>query len=69
MPARPQKWSCAPKVFNYDNYVAVDTWTKIAINNTDYNDQSAFDAGNNRFVAPVHRFTVSKKRQGFAASG
>ncbi len=38
---------------NYDNYVAVDTWTKIAVNNTDYNDQSAFDAGNNRFVAPV----------------
>lgn len=38
---------------NYDNYVAVDTWTKIAINNTDYNDQSAFDATNNRFVAPV----------------
>lgn len=38
---------------NYDNYVAVDTWTKIGINNTDYNDQSAFDAGNNRFVAPV----------------
>ena len=33
--------------------VAVDTWTKIGINNTDYNDQSAFDAGNNRFVAPV----------------
>ena len=32
---------------NYDNYVAVDTWTKIAINNTDYNDQSAFDASNN----------------------
>lgn len=38
---------------NYDNYVAVDTWTKIGINNTDYNDQGAFDAGNNRFVAPV----------------
>lgn len=38
---------------NYDNYVAVDTWTKIGINNTDYNDQNAFDAGNNRFVAPV----------------
>ena len=38
---------------NYDNYVAVDTWTKIAINNTDTNDQGAFDAGNNRFVAPV----------------
>lgn len=30
---------------NYDNYVAVDTWTKIGINNTEYNDQGAFDAG------------------------
>jgi len=29
------------------------TWTKIAINNTDYNDQGAFDAANNRFVAPA----------------
>jgi hypothetical protein len=38
---------------NYDNYVAVDTWTKIGINNTDYNDQGAFDADNNCFVAPV----------------
>jgi len=38
---------------NFDNYVAVDTWTKIGINNTEYNDQNAFDAGNNRFVAPV----------------
>jgi len=38
---------------NYDNYVAVDTWTKIGINNTDYNDQGAFDAANNHFVAPV----------------
>ncbi|KQY13171.1 DUF2793 domain-containing protein [Rhizobium sp. Root482] len=38
---------------NYDNYVAVDTWTKIGINNTDYNDQGAFDAANNRFVAAV----------------
>ncbi|MGX0904762.1 hypothetical protein ACSSV8_003356 [Roseovarius sp. MBR-79] len=38
---------------NFDNYVGVDTWTKIAINNTDYNDQGAFDAANNRFVAPA----------------
>ncbi|SDL04035.1 hypothetical protein [Aliiruegeria lutimaris] len=38
---------------NYDNYVGVDSWTKIAINTTDYNDQSAFDAANNYFVAPV----------------
>jgi hypothetical protein len=38
---------------NYDNYVGVGTWTTIAINNTDVNDQGAFDAANNRFVAPV----------------
>lgn len=38
---------------NYDNYVGVGSWTKIGINNTDYNDQGAFDAGNNRFVAPA----------------
>ena len=38
---------------NYDNYVGVGSWTKIAINNTDYNDQGAFDAANNRFVAPA----------------
>ena len=38
---------------NYDNYVGVDTWTKISINNIEYNDQGAFDAGNNRFVAPA----------------
>ncbi|MCC5963610.1 MAG: DUF2793 domain-containing protein [Rhodobacteraceae bacterium] len=38
---------------NYDNYVDVDTWTKIGINVTDANDQAAFDAANNRFVAPV----------------
>ena len=38
---------------NYDNYVGVGTWTKIGLNNTDYNDQGAFDAGNNLFIAPV----------------
>ncbi|HDR29703.1 DUF2793 domain-containing protein [Rhodovulum sp.] len=38
---------------NYDNYVSVDTWTKIGINNTEYNDQGAFDAASNRFTAPV----------------
>ena len=38
---------------NSDNYVGVDAWTKIAINETEYNDQGAFDAANNRFVAPV----------------
>ena len=38
---------------NYDNYVGVGTWTKIFLNNSDYNDQGAFDAANNRFVAPA----------------
>lgn len=38
---------------NFDNYVAVGTWTKIAINNADYNDQGAFDAANNYFTAPA----------------
>ena len=38
---------------NFDNYVGVDTWTKIAINTAEVNDQGAFDAASNRFVAPV----------------
>ena len=38
---------------NYDNYVGVGTWTKIGLNNTDTNDQGAFDAANNHFVAPA----------------
>jgi hypothetical protein len=37
----------------YDNYVPLTTWTKIAINNTEYNDQGVFDTASNRFVAPV----------------
>ena len=37
---------------NFDNYIAANTWTKVQFNNTDSNDQSAFDAGNNRFAAP-----------------
>ena len=38
---------------NYDNYVGVGAWTKIGLNNTDYNDQGAFDAGTGLFTAPV----------------
>jgi hypothetical protein len=38
---------------DYDNYVGVGTWTKIGLNNTDYNDQGAFDAGTSLFTAPV----------------
>jgi hypothetical protein len=37
---------------NFDDYVPLTTWTKIAINNTEYNDQGAFDVANSRFVAP-----------------
>jgi hypothetical protein len=38
---------------NYDNHVGAGTWTKIGINNTDYNDQGAFKAAKNWFVAPA----------------
>jgi len=38
---------------NYDNYVGVGAWTKIGLNNTEYNDQGAFDTGTNLFTAPV----------------
>ena len=38
---------------NFDNFGAADTWTKIAINTLDYNDQAVFDAGTNLFTAPV----------------
>ena len=37
---------------NYDNYVPLTTWTKIAINATEANDQNVFDAGANVFTAP-----------------
>ncbi|MFK7880363.1 DUF2793 domain-containing protein [Roseobacter sp.] len=38
---------------NFDNYAAADTWTKVAINETDFNDQNTFDPVVNQFVAPV----------------
>ncbi|MDW3224740.1 MAG: DUF2793 domain-containing protein [Paracoccaceae bacterium] len=38
---------------NFDNYAAADAWIKIAINQIEFNDQSAFDATANQFVAPV----------------
>lgn len=40
-------------VTNFDNYVAADTWVKIAINDLAYNDQGQFDASANTFSAPV----------------
>lgn len=38
---------------NYDAYIPSGAWTKIPFNDTDYNDQAAFDASENEFVAPV----------------
>jgi hypothetical protein len=38
---------------NFDNYVGVGTWTKIGLNNADYNDQGVFDAATNLFTAPA----------------
>ncbi|SHF42098.1 Protein of unknown function [Ruegeria intermedia] len=38
---------------NYDNYVALATWTKIGINAVEANDQGAFDPATNLFTAPV----------------
>ncbi len=37
---------------NYDNYIPAGAWTRIAFNEADSNDQGAFRAGQNRFVAP-----------------
>lgn len=38
---------------NYVNYVGVDTWAKIAFNNTDTNDQGAQRAGNEGIIRPI----------------
>ena len=40
---------------NYDNYVGVGTWTKIGLNNTDYDDQGAFDAAKQPLRGPGRR--------------
>lgn len=38
---------------NADQYVALDTWTKIAVNSAESNEQGAFNAATNRFTAPA----------------
>ncbi|MDK3075642.1 hypothetical protein QO034_21475 [Sedimentitalea sp. JM2-8] len=48
-PALPRFKACT----NYDNYVGVGTWTKIAINAAEANDQGCLDAATNLFTAPV----------------
>ncbi len=41
---------------NFDNFGALNTWVKIAINTLSYNDQASFDAGTNVFTAPIDGF-------------
>lgn len=36
---------------NFDNYIAVNAWTKVEFNNTDSNDQNAFHGSSNNFTA------------------
>lgn len=38
---------------NYDNYVGVDTWTRIAINDAETNAQGALDTASGLFTAPA----------------
>ena len=38
---------------NFDNLVPLSTWVKVAINETTFNDQNAFDTTANHFVAPM----------------
>lgn len=38
---------------NFDKYCAANSFTKVPFNNLRHNDQNAFDAANNQFVAPA----------------
>ncbi|WP_342641011.1 DUF2793 domain-containing protein [Rhodoligotrophos ferricapiens] len=38
---------------DFDNALTLDTWTKIAINNTEYDNRAVFDSMSNHFVAPM----------------
>ncbi len=38
---------------NFDNFAALDVWTKIGVNVAETNEQGAFDPASNRFVAPA----------------
>ena len=47
---------------NFNNYIAVNTWTKVQFNNADSNDQGVFVSAQNRFVAAeagLHGFGVA----------
>lgn len=38
---------------NYENYIPINTWTKVGINAVEANDQNIFDPGTNLFTAPA----------------
>ncbi len=48
-PSRPR----FKAVSNYDNTMPLETWITLDINQTEINDQGAFDAATNLFTAPV----------------
>jgi len=53
---------------NFDNYIASNTWTKVQFNSTNHNDQSAFNASSNRFVAPIAGYYTIGFRLRFKAN-
>jgi hypothetical protein len=53
---------------NFDKYCAAGVFTKVQFNNTRHNDQSAFDAANNQFVAPAAGYYLFGFRVMFKAN-
>ncbi|MGV7031958.1 DUF2793 domain-containing protein [Methylobacterium symbioticum] len=63
---------CFAATASSDTYLSAGTWTKIAFNATDSNDQGVFHTDDKRFVAPeggLYRFgaTLGFKRNGSSA--
>ena len=54
---------------NYDNYVGVDTRTKIGLNNTDYNDPAGHPQKPTAFAPGMIHFPELIGRGGDAAGG
>jgi hypothetical protein len=53
---------------NFDKYCAANIFIKVQFNNIRHNDQSAFDAANNQFVAPVAGYYLLGFRLMFKAN-
>lgn len=69
---RISNFAKAAAVTNFDNYIPAGAWTKVQFNAADSNDQGAFAAAGNRFVAPeagLYRFAaaLAYKRNGASA--